>query len=563
MITNLRVKNVALIDEAEVNFGPGLNILTGETGAGKSILIDSITFLLGERPGKDFIRSGAGMALVEGLIILTDPEARSAISDMGIELEGDEILLSRTFTTDRRSTCRVNGHSVTVGMLKEISAHLVDVHGQHQHQSLLNSGSHIILLDRFCGEELETLKKELSDLIVGYREISKELKNLTGAPGQREAQMEIWQFQKDEIEKANLKIGEEEELEQKRSRLNSVDKLSRNAEGALYLLHGGNFDTQSATDQIGKALQQVQELSRFDESKLPLFERLADVSIQLADVVEELSDYTKSLDADPQALERTEARLDVIYRLKKKYNGSVEDILNQLVGISDQLDKFADNEGEIARLKLKRRESMQAIAAKCNEMTAIRRKQAEMVQSRIVEILRDLGMKNVQFAISMEKQASFSTNGNDKLEFMISPNLGETLKSLSQIASGGEMSRVMLAMKTVMADVDRIGTLIFDEIDAGVSGRTAQQVAEKLNQIAKSHQILCITHLPQIAAMARSHFLISKGVKDGQTLTSVRELPYSGAIKELARLIGGAEITEATIKAANEMKELAIGAGGV
>jgi len=569
MITDLRVKNVALINEAEVQFGEGLNILTGETGAGKSILIDSINFLLGERPGKDFIRNGTDTAIVEGMVVITDPESFKAICDLGIEVEEDgQLLLSRTLNTQGRSTCRVNGRSITVGMLKEISANLVDVHGQHQHQSLLNPNKHIVLLDRFCGEVLENLKKELIALISAHREISKELKSLQGAPGQREARLEIWQFQINEISKAQLKPGEEEELDQRRNRLSAVDKLSKNTQGALTSLYNGEFNALSATDQVGRALQLVTELARLDESKRPLVERLTETSILLADVVEELLDYSHALDADPQALERLESRLDAIYRLKKKYGGSVEDILAHLEKITAQVEKYTDSEDEINRLTSKRRESMQTIVAKCNEITAVRRKQAEMIQSRIVEVLRDLGMKNVQFAISMEKQAAFTPNGNDRLEFMISPNLGEPLKPLSQIASGGEMSRVMLALKTVMANVDRIGTLIFDEIDAGVSGRTAQQVAEKLLQISgtgssggSSHQILCITHLPQIAAMADRHFLISKSVvqeASGEaTITSVKALTYDGTIEELARLIGGAQITEATIRAAEEMKDMA------
>jgi len=554
MIKNLHVKNVALIDEAEVEFGEGLNILTGETGAGKSILIDSISFLLGERTGKDFIRRGTDTAEVEGLILVEDLEMRQIIKDMGIEIE-DELLLSRTLSHTGRSACRINGRNVTVGMLKEICSNLVDLHGQHQHQSLLNANKHIILLDRFCNESLENFKIELADLIDAYRNITKELKNMQGAPGQREAQLEIWQFQINEISQAQLKPGEEEELTKRRDRLSSVDRLAKNAGEALQLLYGGVTDN-SVTDHIGRSITLVTELAKIDESKYPLVERLTEMSIMLADVVEDLSDYSRTLDADPHTLERLESRLDVIYRLKKKYGLSVEDVLAHLAKVEEQFAKSNDSEAEIARLTTKRREVMQAIASKCNEMTAVRRKYAEMIEGRIVEALRDLGMKNVQFAISFEKQAAFTNNGNDKVEFMISPNLGEKLKPLAQIASGGEMSRVMLALKTVMADVDKISTLIFDEIDAGVSGRTAQMVAEKLVQIGRGHQILCITHLPQIAAMANSHFLISKSSTDEETITSVQELSQEGAVLELARLIGGAEITEATMQAAGEMKAM-------
>ena len=563
MILQLRVENVALIEKVELCFGPGLNILSGETGAGKSILIDSINFLLGGRPGKDFIRSGADTALVEGILEVNDEDFRKTIDSMGIELaEDNQLLLSRSLNSQGRNTCRANGHNLTVGMLREISAGLVDVHGQHQHHSLLNSNKHIVLLDRFCGDELNTLKTQLSELIKHYREISRELKELSGAPGQREAQIEIWQFQIDEISQAKLRAGEEEELSAKRDRLNAVDKLSKNAGEALFLLHGGTTDL-SATDQIGKALQLLIELVRYDESKQPLADRLQELSIQLADVVEELSDYNHQLDADPHTLEKLESRLDIIYRLKKKYNKDIEGILAHYETIKAQMEKLSDSEASIDHLQKKRREAMQAIAAKCKEMSTLRHQAAQLIQSRIIEILQDLGMSKVQFAVAIEQQAAFTANGNDRLEFMISPNIGEAMKPLSQIASGGEMSRVMLALKAVTADVDRIATLIFDEIDAGVSGRTAQQVAEKLTKITSpnnnsvARQILCITHIPQIAAMADSHYLISKSTLHDQTRTSIQQLSHKETIQELARLIGGAQITDATLKAAEEMKVMA------
>jgi len=558
MIKNLKIQNVALIDEAEVEFGEGLNILTGETGAGKSILIDSISFLLGGRAGKDFIRSGEETALVEGIISLEDPELRQLLEEMDIEIDEteEELLISRNMQATGRSTCRINGRSVTARMLKDVCANLIDIHGQHQHQSLLDANKHIVLLDRFCGEELEILKENLSEQISEYREIAKVLKSLQGAPGQREAQLEIWQFQIDEISQANLKLGEEEELTQNRNKLSAVDKLAKNASEALKELYGGTFDS-SATERVGRALSLVAELARFDEGKQALADKMQEMSVALADVVEELSDYVDGLDADPHTLERLESRLDIIYRLKKKYGGSVEDVLAHLDKVTEQYNRYNDTEAEIATLTAKRREYMQVIAQKCNEMTALRRKQSDLIQGRIVESLQELGMKNVQFEISIEKQAAFSANGNDKLEFMISPNLGEPLKPLAQIASGGEMSRVMLALKAVMAEVDGIGTLIFDEIDAGVSGRTAQMVAEKLSQIANTRQILCITHLPQIAAMADTHFLISKGERQGATITSVQMLGHMDEIQELARLIGGALITNSTVVAAEEMKDMA------
>jgi len=562
MIVNLRVKNVALIDEAEVQFSGGLNILTGETGAGKSMLIDSINFLLGERPGKDFIRSGTDMASVEGLISLTEESSIRGISELGVEPDDEgQILLFRALNMQGRSTCRINGRNVNVGMLKEISAFLVDVHGQHQHQSLLDSSKHIILLDSFCGEKMERLKEELSDFITTYRETVKTLRTLQGAPGQREAQMELLQFQIMEINELELQPGEENILVQKRNRLSGVDKLAKNATEALSLLSGGESDDLSASDQIGRALYLLEEIANVDTTKQSLAETLAEIVSQLSDVVGELGDYAGGLDADPHELERLEARLDSLYRLKRKYSAETSDgILVHLEKITEQYDKLENMDEEIAQLNTKRRKNMKAIADKCNEMTNLRQKQADMIQGRIVDVLKELGMPNVQFAVSMEKQAAFTAIGNDKVEFMISPNLGEGLKPLSKIASGGEMSRVMLAMKTVMADADGIETLIFDEIDAGVSGRTAQKVAEKLAHISRGkRQILCITHLPQIAAMADSHFWIAKGLTPGQakTRTTIRELPHVGIIQELARLIGGAQITAATVQAAEEMKSMA------
>ncbi|MCL1998013.1 MAG: DNA repair protein RecN [Turicibacter sp.] len=555
MIASLTVNNVALIERAEVTFGAGLNILSGETGAGKSILIDAIKFLLGGRVAKDFVRGD--FADVSGIIRIANTAVIATLAELGVEAEtGEELLINRTLNAQGRSLCRINGRQVTNRVLKEVAAFLVDIHSQHEHQSLLNSARHIDLLDQFCGAELERLKAELAELIADYREILKEIREIEGAPGQREAQLEIWEFQMREIKAANLKLEEEDELTIKRNRLSAADKLHKNANEALFRLNGGNFDTNSATDQIGKALTLVMDLAKWDESQKNLEERLREVAIQLADISEELGTYTKDLDSDPLELEKIENRLDVIYRIKKKYRADIPEILKLAEEIEQKLERNLNIEEELLALKARRKESLRAISAKCNEMSAIRRKEADIVQVQIQEILKELGMKDVEFAISMEKQATFTAAGNDNLEFMISPNLGESLKPLSQIASGGEMSRVMLAMKTIIAD--NIGTLIFDEIDAGVSGRTAQQVAEKLAHIAKNRQILCITHLPQIAAMADNHFLISKEVANNQTLTQVTELDYRGSIAELARLIGGAEITQTTVIAATEMKDMGL-----
>ncbi len=554
MISHLRICDVALIREVEIDFTPGLNILTGETGAGKSILVDSINFLLGERPVRDFVRSGADSASVTGLLEISDPSVAEALRGLGFEPEDGQLMLSRSLTGGK-SVCRVNGRTVAVGMLKEISALLVDVHGQHEHQSLLDTGKQLGLLDQFC--DLTALKQELDVLLKSYRENGKALRALSGLGNEREARLEIIGFQRDEIKNAKLHKDEEDKLNARRKRLSGLDKLLQLTSGSLDLLDGG--DEQSALDQMGKALVFLQEIAVHDPEKAGLAETLTEAIALTADVAGELRDYAEEFDADPQELERVEERLDVIYRLKKKYGATLADVIAYGEKMDAEYERLVNSEQEINRLRAERRGISRDIASVCGKMTAIRKKQAGFIGRQITQVLTELGMKNARFEIEFETKPAFGADGNDKAEFMISPNLGEPLKPLARIASGGEMSRMMLALKTVLADADRIGTLIFDEIDTGVSGRTAQQVAEKLTAIARGKQLLCITHLPQIAAMADTHFLIEKTTQADATVTSVRALARDEIIGELARLTGGAVITDATRRAAEEMKEQAEG----
>jgi DNA repair protein RecN (Recombination protein N) len=555
MISHLRICDVALIREVEIDFGPGLNILTGETGAGKSILVDSINFLLGERPVRDFIRSGAESASVTGILEITDESVTNALTQLGFAPEDGQLMLSRAMTGNK-SVCRVNGRTVAVGMLKEISALLVDVHGQHEHQSLLNTDKQLGLLDQFC--DLTGLKQQLDAYIKSYREYGKALRALSGLGNQREARLEIIGFQRDEIKNAGLQKDEEETLNARRKRLGGLDKLVKLTSASLSLLDGGEGE-QTALDQIGKALVFLQEIAEYDTERGGLADTLAEAATLVNDVAGELRDYAEELDADPQELERVEARLDAIYRLKKKYGATLADVISYGEKMDAEYERLVNAEQEINSLQAKRRGITREIAAVCAKMTAIRKRQAEVIERQITGVLTELGMKNARFKIDIQPKPAFGADGNDRVEFMISPNLGEPLKPLARIASGGEMSRMMLAVKTVLADADKIATLIFDEIDAGVSGRTAQQVAEKLNAVAKNKQLLCITHLPQIAAMADTHFLIEKTTRDDATVTSVRALDRDEIIGELARLTGGAVITEATRKAAGEMKEQAEG----
>ncbi|MDR1664235.1 MAG: DNA repair protein RecN [Clostridiales bacterium] len=555
MITHLRIRNAALIDEAEVEFGGGLNVLTGETGAGKSIVVDAINFLLGERPARDFIRSGADSATVEGIVYIRGAAVAEAITALGVDLSGEnELMIQRSLNTQGKSVCRVNGRSITVGMLKEISALLADVHGQHEHQSLLDVNRQLHLLDQFCGEDIAEAKRRLESLLQKYRENARRLKALSGIGNQRKSLMEVKQYQIDEIQKANLMPGEEDALLARRARLSGLEKLTSRTSQALALLTGGDTDDASVSDQIGRAVSLLEEIGQLDGTQAYLSETLSEAAALVSDAARDLNAYIGELDADPNELERIESRLDVIYRLKKKYGATVADVLAHLEKTTREMERLSGSEGEIKRLNGERRGIGKEITSLCDTMSALRKKQAEDIQRRIAAVLTELGMPNAKFEIAVTRKTSFGADGNDSVEFMISPNPGEPLKPLKRIASGGEMSRVMLALKTVLADADSIETLIFDEVDAGVSGRTAQQVAEKLAVVARGRQILCITHLPQIAAMADAHFLIEKNTDAGKTVTSVKYLAQNAIISELARLTGGAKITGQTLAAAAEMK---------
>ncbi|MCL2388266.1 MAG: DNA repair protein RecN [Defluviitaleaceae bacterium] len=559
MITNMRIQNVALIDEVEVTFAPGLNILSGETGAGKSIVVDSIDFLLGGRSSRDLIRAGADFAHVEGVMQFESP-LLEFVSDglhaLGLEMEDGQIMISRTMHADTgKSTCRVNGRTVTVGILKDAAELLVDLHGQHEHQGLLDPVKQLEMLDQFCGEQVTAHKATLEGLLSQYKETSKALKAIAGIGNQRQEQIEIWKFQLNEIESADLKIDEEDGLMAKQTRLSGVEKLHKNSTSIVAMLCGWTAPGQlSAVDQTAKSVALAAEIARLDPTQENLHASLLDAHTQLAEISQDFRDYLDELDSNPHELERIENRLDTIYKLKKKYGGTVETILQKQDELKQNLDNLENSEVEIKRLQGIRKGITKEITALCDEMNTLRVAGAEHIASAITEVLADLGMQNAKFFMEITRKTSFGPDGNDQIEFMISPNPGEPFKPLRKIASGGEMSRLMLAIKTVMATADRISTVIFDEVDTGVSGRTAQQVAEKLMAVSRTRQILCITHLPQIAAMADIHFLIEKSVHDGRTSTSVNALKQEEIINEIARLTGGAQITTATLESAKEMK---------
>lgn len=554
MLEYLHIKNMALIQECEISFGTGLNILTGETGAGKSMVIGSLQFALGGRAGKDFLRRGEKIASVEALFTADTQALRQRLEENGIAPEEDgTILVTRTLSETGKSVCRINGTAVTVGMLKEIAEELIDIYGQHEHQSLLNPSKHIRLLDRFCGPGFA---EAMNGYRTGYdalKDIEKQLSGLLGDEAQREQRIDILQFQKEEIEGAALRIGEEEELLEQKKRLGSMEKLIKLTRESLSQLYDGKDNLPSACDQLGDALAKLQEAVEYDSNLQGFVDALADAYAAVEDTTRELKREADQQEADPQALEEIEERLQTIYKLKRKYGGSVEAVLAFYDKITEELHFLANSNEIVAKLLAQKQAEQKKLTEAANTLTEIRKKTAAAVTAQIESALRDMEMKDAKFYIQIEEKNEWTADGKDKVEFLFSANAGEGLKPLAKIASGGEMSRVMLALKTVLVDGDEIGTFIFDEIDTGVSGRTARKVGEKMHLLGKKRQILCITHLPQIAAMANRHFLIEKRSLHGETTTNVMPLETDGAVQEVARLMGGNDVTETTLAAAREL----------
>jgi len=554
MLEHLHIKNVALIRESEISFGEGLNILTGETGAGKSMVIDSLQFALGGRAGKDFLRHGEKMASVEALFAVQSSALQEKLEESGIEPEEDgSVLITRTLSETGKSVCRVNGSTVTVSMLKEIAEDLIDIYGQHEHQSLLNPSRHIRLLDRFCGAGFGDAMEEYKKSYHALKEIDRQLDALMGDESRREQRMDILSFQKEEIEQAALQIGEEEDLAEQKKRLGSMEKLMRLTGESLSLLYDGSDRIPSACDQLGDALQKLQEAAEYDQALQPFADALADAYASVEDTARELKREADKQENDPVLLEEIEERLQVIYKLKRKYGGTVEAVLAFYDKAAEELDFLANSNEKVVELLNEKERVQKKLTAYGETLTARRKDTAEQVADQIETALRDMEMKDAKFHIQIDEKTDWTADGKDKVEFLISANAGESLKPLAKIASGGEMSRVMLALKTVLVDADDIGTFIFDEIDTGVSGRTARKVGEKMRFLGGKRQILCITHLPQIAAMADTHFLIEKETADGQTITRVTPLTEEGSVTEVARLMGGSDVTEITLAAAREL----------
>ena len=554
MLQNLHVKNLALIEDIEVEFGPGLNILTGETGAGKSVLLGSMQLILGGRTARDMIRTGASCALVELLFQVENKKAEQALNSLGIFTEEGQVLLSRKIM-DGRSINKINGETCTVGQMKAAAECLLDIHGQHEHQSLLYQEKQLEILDAYGREKIRPAKEAVRQSYEEYRKYMRALKELDTDEEQRNREKAFLEFEISEIEKAHLVPGEDEELETLYRRLNN-GKLILETLQSVHSLTG--YDSgQGAGEAVGTGVRELLRVTEYDTQLESMAETLQEIDGLLNDFNRELSSYVEDLSFDDETFYETEKRLDQINGLKAKYGRTIEEILEYQNTQQQKLEKLARYEENFLEARQNLKKAEEQLEKDSYVLSEIRKDYSKTLTEKIIEGLRDLNFLDVKFRIDFQRKQEFTDNGYDSIEYEISTNPGESVKPLGRIVSGGELSRIMLAIKAILADRDQIETLIFDEIDTGISGRTAQKVSEKMAVIGSCHQVLCITHLPQIAAMADTHFEIEKHQKGSETITEIHPLGERESVRELARLLGGAEITEAVLKNAMEMKELA------
>ena len=554
MLVHLHVKNLALIEDIEVEFGPGLNILTGETGAGKSILLGSMQLILGSRIAKDMIRAGASYALVELLFQVENPRAEEALRTLGIEPEDGQVILSRKIM-DGRSINKINGETCTVSQMKAVASCLLDIHGQHEHQSLLYQDKQLEILDAYGKEEIWPAKEVVNSAYRTYRECLRDLKALDMDEEQRNRERAFLEFEINEIESSGLKPGEDEELEKLYRKLDNGKKILETLQGVRNLT--GNDSMQGAGESVGNAVREMMRVTEYDSQLESMSSTLQEIDGLLNDFNRELSVYVEELNFDDETFYETEKRLDLINNLKAKYGQSIEEIQAYCKKQRQKLEDLDRYEENFQKAKAEVEKSRKKLEKVSDKLSVIRQKYSQMLTEKIIEGLKDLNFLDVQFRIDFQRKKDYTDNGFDDIEYEISTNPGESVKPLGRIVSGGELSRIMLAIKAILADRDQIETLIFDEIDTGISGRTAQKVSEKMAVIGKCHQVLCITHLPQIAAMADTHFEIEKHQKGTETITEIHPLEGDDSVRELARLLGGAEITQAVFENAKEMKELA------
>ena len=555
MLVSLHVKNLALIDETEVYFGNGLNILTGETGAGKSIIIGSVNLALGAKADKEMIRTGADHALVELIFQIDKQEQLQAVKELELPIEDDGTIILQRRIMQGKSICKVNGESVSAKQVRKLAEILIDIHGQHEHQSLLQATRQLEILDEYAGERLLVVKDKLKECYVNHQEVLKELSRNDVDEDTRKRECSLAEFEVQEIEQAALKCGEDEELEKSYQKLIHAQKIQE-AITAAHQMSG--YENGAAGDSIGRALREIKTVSSYDETLQEFEKQLLDIDSLLNDYNRAAADYLSNLEFDGGLFEEVEKRLDIVNHLKAKYGNTIEEIIAYQKKMQAKLEQYQDFDAYREKLMQEEASLKKELLQLCKEVSVIREENAKNLAESMKKALVDLNFIDVAFEIQVQpNEEKISSNGYDQISFMISTNPGEALRPLAQVASGGELSRIMLALKTVLADKDEIETLIFDEIDTGISGKTAWKVAEKMGILGKAHQLICITHLPQIAAMADTHFQIVKSVTGERTATQIQEMNEQESVEELARMLGGASITENVLNNAKEMKDLA------
>lgn len=550
MLISLHVKNLALIAETEVTFGEGLNILSGETGAGKSIIIGSINLALGARADKDMIRTGADYALVELVFQVTDDAMQQEIQALEIPVEEDGIIIIQRRIQPSRNLFKICGETVTAKQIKALSELLIDIHGQHEHQSLLYKKNHMEILDAFAGEDLAAIKEELYEKYQIYAKLKKELAEFCVDDSAKAKELSLAEFEYQEIDEAGLRAGEDEELERDYRRMANSRQIVEAADKAYQLT--GNGD-QSAADAVGYAVRELRSVESYDDRARELADELENIDALISDFNREIAEYMSDMEFDAEQFAQMEERLNLLNHLKRKYGNSIDAALQYQEALGEKIEKLQNADAYKARLETKLKESQTKLKTLCQKASKVRSKEAAKLEKDMVAALTDLNFLDVQFEIQVRKKEEITAIGYDDVEFMISTNPGEPLKSLGNVASGGELSRIMLAIKTVLASRDRIPTMIFDEIDTGISGKTAWKVSEKLGRLSRSHQIICITHLPQIAAMADSHYKIAKQAVANKTVTDIVQLNEPETVDELARMLGSDEITNTVRENAREL----------
>lgn len=570
MLQQIVVENIALIQRIKLEFDPGFNVMTGETGAGKSIIIDAVGLALGGRFSTEMIRTGADTALIEAIFDIKGlTELEAYLEERGVPLEVDHnLIIQREVSTTGRNRCRVNDYTVTVLTLSKIGEYLIDIHGQHEHQSLLFPEKQLNLLDEYCGKDCLVLRDKFNEVYKSYQQLTTQYQSLQAVETDLARKIELLQFQADEIDQAKLTVGEDEALLKEKELLNASEKLYEAAQLAYRALYD-NGEGQSAVELLATAERSLTQVVPFDERLTPLAEAVQAAVCQAEDAARELRNYQDQVQFDPERLSLIEERLDEISRMKRKYGASIEEILAFQDKCSQELQDISNREARSAALEDEIGKLREELGKLGRNLSQLRRLGADRLERAIEVQLADLNMEKTKFAINLQqiedatgipwegKQVAVTATGCDRVEFLVSPNPGEALKPLTKIASGGELSRMMLAMKAILAELDQKPTMIFDEIDVGIGGRTAQAVAEKILFIGQARQVICITHLPQIASMAKRHFLVEKEVKNDRTMVSIHDLMMDERINELARMLGGAEVTETTRQHAREMLTMA------